>query len=76
MNTAKKWYVAGTQMQKKNVFEDFIAAGEYLQKTVILRQNLAVQSFWYCSNGGLLVGANMTMRPDLLKSSFSWSWCS
>ncbi len=28
------------------------------------------------SNGGLLVGATMTMRPDLAKSSFPWSWCS
>ena len=65
----KKWHVAGTQMQKKNVFEDFIAAGEYLQKNGLhFAQNL--WHFLAVQNGGLLVGATMTMRPDLEKVAF------
>ena len=64
----KKWHDAGTKMQKKNVFEDFIAAGEYLQqKGYTSKQYMALSGR---SNGGLLVGATMTMRPDLAKVAF------
>jgi prolyl oligopeptidase len=61
----KKWHVAGTKMQKQNVFDDFIAAGEYL-----IENNYTSNSFLAIrggSNGGLLVGAVMTQRPDLMK---------
>ena len=54
--------------KKKNVFEDFIAAGLYLQKTVYTSPEFMALSGR--SNGGLLVGATMTMRPDLAKVSF------
>ncbi len=64
----KKWHDAGTKMQKKNVFDDFIAAGEYLQnKGYTSKQFMALSGR---SNGGLLVGATMTMRPDLAKVAF------
>lgn len=64
----KKWHDAGTKMQKKNVFNDFIAAGEYLQqKGYTSPQYMALSGR---SNGGLLVGATMTMRPDLAKVAF------
>lgn len=64
----KKWHDAGTKMQKKNVFEDFIAAGEYLQsKGYTSKEYMALSGR---SNGGLLVGATMTMRPDLAKVTF------
>ena len=64
----KKWHDAGTKMQKKNVFEDFIAAGEYLQnKGYTSKKYMALSGR---SNGGLLVGAVMTMRPDLAKVAF------
>ena len=64
----KKWHDAGTKMQKKNVFEDFIAAGEYLQtKGYTSKEFMALSGR---SNGGLLVGATMTMRPDLAKVAF------
>ena len=64
----KKWHDAGTKMQKKNVFEDFIAAGEYLQnKGYTSKEYMALSGR---SNGGLLVGATMTMRPDLAKVAF------
>lgn len=64
----KKWHDAGTKMQKKNVFDDFIAAGEYLQdKGYTSSQYMALSGR---SNGGLLVGATMTMRPDLAKVAF------
>ena len=66
----KKWHDAGTKQQKKNVFEDFIAAGEYLQKNGYTSPKFMALSGR--SNGGLLVGATMTMRPDLAKSSVSW----
>ena len=64
----RKWHNAGTKLQKKNVFEDFIAAGEYLQKKGYTSpQYMALSGR---SNGGLLVGATMTMRPDLAKVAF------
>ncbi len=64
----KKWHDAGTKMEKKNVFEDFIAAGEYLQKKgYTSKEYMAISGR---SNGGLLVGATMTMRPDLAKVAF------
>ena len=64
----KKWHDAGTKMQKKNVFDDFIAAGEYLQKNKYTSKEFMALSGR--SNGGLLVGATMTMRPDLAKVAF------
>lgn len=64
----KAWHDAGTKMQKKNVFNDFIAAGEYLQNRGYTSPEFMALSGR--SNGGLLVGATMTMRPDLARVAF------
>ena len=61
----KTWHDAGTQMNKQNVFDDFIAAGEYLiSENYTSSDLLALRGG---SNGGLLVGATMTQRPDLAR---------
>lgn len=61
----EKWHNGGTQMKKQNVFDDFIAAAEYLIKNNYTSSDyLAIRGG---SNGGLLVGATMTQRPDLMK---------
>ncbi|NIT60878.1 MAG: prolyl oligopeptidase family serine peptidase [Aliifodinibius sp.] len=59
----ESWHKQGIKMKKQNVFDDFIAAGEYLiDQNYTRSEKLAINGG---SNGGLLVGATMTQRPDL-----------
>ena len=61
----KEWHNAGTRLNKQNVFDDFISAAEYL-----ISQNYTSSDYLALrggSNGGLLVGAVMTQRPELMK---------
>ncbi len=61
----EKWHLAGTKMNKQNVFDDFIAAAEYMiAEKYTSSSYLAISGG---SNGGLLVGATMTQRPELMK---------
>ena len=63
----QQWHKAGTKLNKQNVFDDFIAAGEYLVESGYTNpQKMGIQGG---SNGGLLVGATLTQRPNLFAAA-------
>ncbi|MFA0961549.1 prolyl oligopeptidase family protein [Roseivirga sp. BDSF3-8] len=64
----QEWHEGGMKLNKQNVFDDFISAAEYLvEENYTNKDKLAINGR---SNGGLLIGATMTQRPDLFKVAF------